>query len=60
MAALLSICTKEEQYAAISLLWAESVPGAEIYQRLSAHFGNSALQGSVLNILSSSNTVSQV
>jgi hypothetical protein len=39
----LSVCTKEEQRAVIRFLWAEGVPGAEIHQRLSAQYGNSAL-----------------
>jgi hypothetical protein len=41
MAAPLSVCTKEEQRAVIQFLWAEGVPGAEIYRRLLAQYGNS-------------------
>jgi len=57
MAILLSVCTKE-QYALISLLWAESVPAAEIYKRLGTLCHSALPQGSVLNILTSSNIVS--
>jgi len=42
MTAPLSIYTKEEQHAVKQFLWAEGVPGAEIYHRLSAQYGNSA------------------
>jgi hypothetical protein len=40
MAAPFLICTKEDQNAVIHFLWAEGVPGAEIYCRLSAQYGN--------------------
>jgi hypothetical protein len=43
MAAPLSVCTKEEQRGVICFLWSEGVPGAEIHQRLSAQYGDSAL-----------------
>ena len=50
MTSLLSVCTKEEQHAVKQFLWAEGVPGAEIYHRLSAQYGNSAsLQWSVFD-----------
>ena len=45
MAALLSMCTKEEQRSVIRFLWSEGVglPGAAIHERLSAQYGNSVL-----------------
>ena len=43
MAALLSICAKEEQRSVIRFLWSEGVSGAEILRRLSAQYGNSVL-----------------
>jgi hypothetical protein len=43
MAALLSICTKEEQCSVIRFLWSEGVSGAEIHRRLSAQYGSSVL-----------------
>jgi len=43
MAAPLSVCTKEEQCGVICFLWSEGVTGAEIHQRLSAQYGDSAL-----------------
>jgi len=43
MAALLAVCTKEEQRAVIRFLWSEGVPGAEIHRRLSTQYGDSAL-----------------
>jgi len=43
MAVPLSMCTKEEQRGVIRFLWSESVTGAEIRQRLSAQYGDSAL-----------------
>jgi hypothetical protein len=36
MNSFFSICTKEEQYAVIRFLWADSVPGTEMHCRLSA------------------------
>ena len=44
MAAPLSVCTKEEQRGLIRFLWSEGVRGAEIHRRLSAQYGDSALQ----------------
>ena len=43
MAAPLSVCTKEGQRGVIHFLWSEGVTGAEIHQRLSAQYGDSAL-----------------
>ena len=43
MTAPLSICTNEEQRAAIQFLWAKGVPRAKINHRLSAQYGNSAI-----------------
>ena len=43
MAALLPVCTKEEQRAVIRFLCSEGVPGAEIHRRLSTQYGDSAL-----------------
>ena len=42
MAAPLEVCTNEEQRAVIRFLWSEGVPGAEIHQRLSTQYGDSA------------------
>jgi hypothetical protein len=39
----LLICTKEEQRAVIRFLWAEGVPGAEMYSRMSVQYGNSVV-----------------
>jgi hypothetical protein len=39
----LLLCIKEEQHVLTQFLWAEGVPGAEIYCIPSAQFGNSAL-----------------
>jgi hypothetical protein len=41
MAALLAVCTKEEQRAVIRFLRSEGVSGAEIHRRLSTQYGNS-------------------
>jgi hypothetical protein len=41
MAALLYVCTKEEQHSVIQFLWSEGVSGASVYQRLSAQCENS-------------------
>jgi hypothetical protein len=43
MAAPLALCSEEEQGAVIRFLWSEGVSGAEIYRRLSAQYGDSAL-----------------
>jgi hypothetical protein len=43
MAGPLSVCTKEKQHAVIRFVSAEGVPGAEIHQRPSEQYGNSAL-----------------
>ena len=43
MVAPLALCTKEEQRAVIRFLWSEGVPGAEIHQRLSTQYRDSAL-----------------
>jgi len=43
MAAVLAVCTKEEQRAVIRFLCSEGVPGAEIHRRLSTQYGDSAL-----------------
>ena len=43
MAALLSLCTKEEQRSFFRFLWSEDVSGAAVHQRLSAQYGNGVL-----------------
>ncbi|KAM9455822.1 protein GVQW3-like [Clarias gariepinus] len=43
MDAPLVICTKEEQRAVIRFLWSEGVPGAVIYRRLCAQYGENVL-----------------
>ena len=43
MAAVLSVCTKEEQRSVICFLWSGGVSGAKILWRLSAQYGNSVL-----------------
>jgi hypothetical protein len=43
MAALLAVYTKEEQRAVIRFHCSEGLPGAEIHQRLSAQYRDSAL-----------------
>ncbi|PNF23181.1 hypothetical protein B7P43_G02737 [Cryptotermes secundus] len=43
MAALLSVCTKEEQRSVIRFLWSEGLSGAAIHQRLSGQYGKSVL-----------------
>ena len=43
MAALLAVCTKEEQRAVIRFLWSEGVPGVEIHRTLSTQYRDSAL-----------------
>ena len=43
MAALLSVCTKEEQCSVIWFLCSEGESGAAIHQRLSVQYGNSVL-----------------
>jgi hypothetical protein len=42
MAAPLATCTKEQ--CAVQFLWSEGEIGAEIHQRLYAHYGGIALQ----------------
>jgi hypothetical protein len=60
MTSPLSICTKEKQHAVIQFLWAEGVPGEEIYRRFSAQYGNSALPQCSVNGLPCSKTAAQV
>jgi hypothetical protein len=43
MAALLMICSKEEQKAVVWFLWAEGVKGVEIHKHLSAQYVNNVL-----------------
>jgi len=43
MAALLYVCTMEEEHSVIYFLWSEIVSGAEIHCRLLAQYGNSVL-----------------
>jgi hypothetical protein len=51
MAALLAVCTKEEQRAVIRFFWSEVVSGAEIYRRPSAQYGAVLYRVEVLNLL---------
>jgi hypothetical protein len=49
MAAELENFTTEEQRFVIRLLWAESVPGAQIHQRMCAQYGYNALSRRVVH-----------
>jgi hypothetical protein len=48
MAALLSVCTIEEQQSVIQFLWSEGVSGAEIHQKFSPQYWDSVLPGRIV------------
>jgi len=48
MAAKLINCTKDEQRSVIGFLWAEGVPGAQIYLRMCAQYGDKVLSRRII------------